>query len=385
VDFAKAEEFKIGSGRIAINSAYLQEWDEQTGALAQSVTNAMSRLPSEVTRTINYWRSQEGGSPPTKILLAGGGSNMPYFKEYVEERLSIPTEYFNPLQNVFLSSEIDQEKIVFEAHTLGELVGLAAKAAKNSELSIDLVPDSISERRAEDRKKPFFVSASLIACAGALIWAGTQFLGNVRADAALTEIKKEVASYSDIDKGISKVTKETKTLESENKHLSELVEERYRAVEQLDELKSYLSSEVVWLKSVEEVVNYKFDDPEGVEDQALVKDSSVNYGTSALSSKHKGTKSTKRKKSTKGDDEKAINALLIKGYWRANPQNQQVVFEMLEKIKSAENSRFTLTYKNNELDDSEVLFIDTVIPDGKIKAEFKLILPLKNPIEIVTK
>ncbi|HSP42255.1 MAG TPA: pilus assembly protein PilM, partial [Luteolibacter sp.] len=72
VSFAEAEHQKIANGLVALGGGHTEQLEEAVAALAMVIRNALSRLPAEIARTTNYFRSQHGGSAPRRVLLAGG-------------------------------------------------------------------------------------------------------------------------------------------------------------------------------------------------------------------------------------------------------------------------------------------------------------------------
>ena len=54
---------------------------------------------------------------------------MPYMREFFKEKLHLPVEFFNPLQNVTVSESAPMLDVTRSAHLLGELVGLALRSA----------------------------------------------------------------------------------------------------------------------------------------------------------------------------------------------------------------------------------------------------------------
>ena len=160
VAFAEAESHKVGGGVVSLGST--EGMDEATAALAAFIRNSVNRLPSEISRRTNFYRSQQGRAAPTKVYLAGGGANLTYLVDFLQEKLSLPVEAFNPLRRV----SVADESLAAKAHELGELVGLAVGGAGKAELHIDLVPTSLGAERASARRKPWLLGASGLLLAG---------------------------------------------------------------------------------------------------------------------------------------------------------------------------------------------------------------------------
>ncbi|MEY3896087.1 MAG: type pilus assembly protein PilM, partial [Verrucomicrobiota bacterium] len=107
ISFIDAEHQKVVNGLVALGGGHTEQLDEAVAALAMVIRNALTRLPAEIARTTNYYRSQHGGSAPRRVLLAGGGANLPYTLEFFQEKLNLPVEYFNPVRNVTIGKGVD--------------------------------------------------------------------------------------------------------------------------------------------------------------------------------------------------------------------------------------------------------------------------------------
>ncbi|NNM30957.1 MAG: type IV pilus assembly protein PilM, partial [Akkermansiaceae bacterium] len=172
IPFPEAEMQKVSNGVVSLGGGHTDELDEPTAALATTIRNALNRLPAEVARTNNFYRSQHDGSPPVKVYLAGGSVQLPYLREFLEEKLKLPIEIFNPLGSVSVAKGVDVEKLGTEAHLMGELVGLGLRGVNRAPVKIDLVPGVVEAERATARRMPFLITAALIFLAGVGAWAG---------------------------------------------------------------------------------------------------------------------------------------------------------------------------------------------------------------------
>src|SRR6185436_19100816 len=76
--FAKAEEIKITKGSVSLGGAYAEPEDPQEAAISKIARQVLTRLHIQVNQTIQFYRSQQGGSAPQRLFLAGGGSIMAY-------------------------------------------------------------------------------------------------------------------------------------------------------------------------------------------------------------------------------------------------------------------------------------------------------------------
>src|SRR5690606_18909273 len=126
------------------------------------------RLHSEIMRTINFYRSQQGGSAPGFILLSGATAGLPFIREFFAEKVNLPVDHFNPFRNVSVAKGATAEVVASSAHQYGELVGCALAQIGEVPLRIDLIPESVQKARQLDRRKPALVIA-LAAAASLLV------------------------------------------------------------------------------------------------------------------------------------------------------------------------------------------------------------------------
>ena len=123
--FGEAEGIKLEKGSVSLGGAYEEPEDPQAAAIAKIARQIMTRLHIQVNQTIQFYRSQQGGSAPERLYLSGGASVMPYTAQFFAEKLNLPVDYFNPLRNIEIDPALDLEDLSKYAHSLGEVVGLA--------------------------------------------------------------------------------------------------------------------------------------------------------------------------------------------------------------------------------------------------------------------
>ncbi|NRB76537.1 MAG: pilus assembly protein PilM, partial [Verrucomicrobiales bacterium] len=143
VDYVAADHRKIADGFVALGGAYADHEDPEIAAISKVVRNSLTRLHSEIMRTINFYRSQQGGSAPTFVLLSGATSGLPFIREFFAEKLSLPVDYFNAFRNVTVAGSVDQDFLAQNAHTMGELVGSAINQMGEAPVEMELIPESV--------------------------------------------------------------------------------------------------------------------------------------------------------------------------------------------------------------------------------------------------
>lgn len=159
--FGESEERKRSSGFVSLGGAYAEPSDPEVARVSKIIRNSMTRLHAEITRSISFYRSQQGGTQPQHVYLCGGSVGLPYIREFFAEKLQMPIDFFNPLRNVTVSSSVDLDAAGRNAHTLGELVGLAIRSASEAPMELNLEPASVTKAKLLARKQPFMILAGL--------------------------------------------------------------------------------------------------------------------------------------------------------------------------------------------------------------------------------
>ena len=172
-----AEAFKRERGLVAQGGAFAVD-DPDVDRLSKVIRNVMTRLNAEVTRSISFYRSQQEGNAPVRVLLSGASAQLPYMQNFFEEKLQVEVDFLNPFQTVAYPEGIDTEQFGRDAFSLPVLVGLALRRGLTCPVEINLVSQDIVARKDFRRRLPFFgiAAAGLIVIMG--IWLA--YVGNMR-------------------------------------------------------------------------------------------------------------------------------------------------------------------------------------------------------------
>lgn len=398
ISFLDAEHQKISNGIVALGAGHTSQLDEALAALATVIRNALSRLVAETTRTTSYYRGQHGGSAPRRVILAGGGANLPYTLEFFQEKLNLPVEFFNPLPAVTLGTGVDVERVQREAHMMGELIGLGLRGVGKSQIHIDLVPHSVEQARAAQRRKPYLIAAAAILIGGMGVWS---FLQNSAATKAADEartmldqrnslapLKVQIDSLLKKETALRRIASSYTTLESDHAYWMDLI----------SEVRGAFASDAVWLTDFEPISGFnptKTLGPKlapGTRDnngQEAVKLEFFNnsYGTTSLNDIRSDANAgaPKRPGAAPGAAPTA-NAVRIKGFWRENPKSQNLVSELLKNLRE-KSTGFRFTFKDPKgadvtLSDEQILAITVEGEPGDLGFPFQIILPLAREIAI---
>jgi type IV pilus assembly protein PilM len=149
----EAEALKLEKGYVSLGGVAEDE-DEVADRLSKVCRAVLTRLNAEISRSINFYRSQQGGSAPTKLYLTGGSALLPQIDQFFTDSLQIEVEFFNPFESVGLSPKLDSDALESDCALLATSVGLALHRTGAARFAINLLPPSIIAERAERAKIP---------------------------------------------------------------------------------------------------------------------------------------------------------------------------------------------------------------------------------------
>lgn len=389
VAFPEAEAHKVQSGLVALGGGHTEQLDESTAALAMCIRNSMTRLATEIPRTTNYYRSQHGGNAPKRVFLAGGGANLPYAKEFFEEKLRLPVEYFNPLPAVSVGSGVDTDRLSKEAHTMGELIGLGLRGSGKSVVNIDLVPAVVGASRAAEKRKPFLIAGAALLMLGAAAGSLFKFQAAGKAEAAAADLQKQSETLA-VPAGQIKSAQRT---EDELKQVAntyiQVDDARVFWLEAYQELSEAFASEFVWITDFDPVAAY---DPfaEKPAAKSVVRGDFPRTGYAQSSLEKVTDKIPGERRQPDREVPAKVTALRLKGFWLnidSNSRGQNVVYDLVDKLRenAGDGSHFKFTWND---DGEEVKLekvqlapkVDAAPAEGEFAAPFELIIPLSKPM-----
>lgn len=159
LSFDDAEDMKKTHAYVALGGAYEDPKSEVAGKISKICRTVMTRMHAEIDRSIKFYRTQQNGSAPKKILLTGGSSTIPYGDTFLKEKLKAEVEYLNPFINIPVSNTIEGEEIGQHAHELAQLVGLGLRKAMSCPIEINLLPPRVVQDKAFKKRQPVLVAA----------------------------------------------------------------------------------------------------------------------------------------------------------------------------------------------------------------------------------
>lgn len=97
VSFEEAEKLKFQYG---VNKIEKKETANSLLSLDISEKTPMELISLEVKRSLRFYVKEAGTSDFRKIILMGGGAKTTGLADFMNEQLNIPTEVFNPFENI---------------------------------------------------------------------------------------------------------------------------------------------------------------------------------------------------------------------------------------------------------------------------------------------
>ena len=359
-NFATAEERKKRDGYVSLGGAYADDHNAEVAKAAKIIRNTMTRLHSEISRTINFYRAQQNGSQPARIFLCGGTANLPYLREFFAEKFQLPLEYFNPLRNVTVTSNVNVEEVVHSAHLLGELVGLGLRSINNCPMELNLRPTSVIRAQRIASRRPYFVTAGLcllLALAG--WWLYFLRAANIQSE-VLTEVNAKVATMQGFENRFRAATADLQKVSAVAAPLNQTVEDRQFWAKIINELNMRLPEKYVWITNLQPTSGGKVL-PMGDANKPLTP---LSIGNAPLPGKGPAKNPV-------------IDGILVQGMYLHNPANNNVVVDYVKALASSDY--FALDMKNRQ----NSVILDNPPEDPKAWATpYKLQLIFKKPLSI---
>lgn len=253
-DPAEAEEYKKQVGFVALGGTYGVPDDETADRASKLIRNVATRLHSEVNRSVNFYRSQQGGSAPSRVLLTGASSRLRHLDTFFQEKLGVEVSHFNPLANLSVGPEarVDEDALL----SLAPSVGLALRAAAKCPVEINLLPADVVEQRRFRRRLPFFGVAAAGLVLTLLSW--YMYFGNKAAmfkeNAAAAD--KQVKTLNRLKSDIAGLQDKVKAAVASQEYLASVAASRNGYAEVLDAVRAAMLPDTM-------VQSLSFSNPDG--------------------------------------------------------------------------------------------------------------------------
>ena len=394
MSFREAEQLKIEDGVVSLGNGYTDSMGEQEAALATTIRTAMTRLSSEVQRTINHYRAQYKGNPPTKAYICGGGARLPFALEFLQAALNIPVEYLNPVEILAVGPKVDEAELEQDAICLGPIVGAAITGSGTGEFNIDLVPTSVGKERAEKKLLPMVGIAGVLALAGAASYAAVATM-NANESAAVYKKASDVdAAVSHINDQITNVQQKYDREMAEISKFADLYSMRAAYVDVLQQLSRKAASIKFWFNEFSPLINYDVE-ANSLTEAADVKGTKLidmnrsrsNTNDSAMNAAPDEVDVRKRNKAP------MVTAIYVSGFTIKKPGSdglaqRDAIYNLVAQNFDERSADSLFSYENGKVQSNlnhYFQFVDSKAAKGKLPdyvEKFMMVMPLKNPIPI---
>ena len=358
--FREAESRKRRDGLVSLGGAYAEPADPDVARVSKIVRTIMTRLHAELMRSIGHYRGQQQGSRPERIFLCGGSASMPYMREFFKEKLHLPVEFFNPLQNVTVSESAPMLDVTRSAHLLGELVGLALRSASTCPMELNLRSASVVRRQELEKRRPFFIVAAACFLLALVGWAA-YYARAAQVTVQSTEALQQKNDTMRADEArLDKLKKQAASLDSVATPLITAINDRNFWPQLLDDLNSHLPEADIWITELAATSGGKV---LGASEKRIVESAAPS---AAATSPVPAT----------GAAGPAIDGIMVRGLYLYNPKQQEIVLDYFRNL--ANSPFFTIDPKTPE----RVIKSNSVPTDADWAFPYELQLTLRKPVKL---
>ena len=267
--FEEAERLKQERGYVSLGGVTEDE-DEITDRVSKIIRTVLTRLHAEISRSINFYRSQQGGAAPSRIFLTGGSVRLPQLDEFFRETLQVEVEYLNPFTSVRIGGKVDAAALEGDAFTLAESVGVALRQTDvPGLLRLELMPPELVAQARNVRRIPFLVAGA----AGLLAALGLGIVMQNRecaiAKAQLEEVQSQNSALESKEKQLKSVQGLEKAEMENCDKLQKLMRTRVDALARVRAVQASLLPGM-WISKWEHVPSSGGDDSDGLEGVKIV-------------------------------------------------------------------------------------------------------------------
>lgn len=240
--FLGAETLKRAKGFVHPGGAYEDPADASAARISKLARGVMTRLHTEIERSVTFFRSQQGGGKPVRVLMAGGGSQLGLSDLFFKEKLRVPVMFFQPFRRMALEVQAGATSIAPNFPEWTVAVGAGLRVLPTAPIRVNMLGTKARQEamRAKDRPALMggMVAAALLLLLPAIhgLWQG----GRIR-----HSLEAETASLTEIETALTGLEKENRELQDNLGKLEQanaLMKQRQRWPALLGELQKNIQS-----------------------------------------------------------------------------------------------------------------------------------------------
>ncbi len=333
----ESENLKISRGSVALGAGFEQPNDPVEANIARIARQTLLKTQADISRSLSYYRSNLGGNDPSLILLTGGMASLPYLAEFFNEKLQKETSFFNPLEGITIA-ESARSFVESNSNNLGELVGGALLLTSAPRTKVNLLPTSVSRKRAFAKRFPFLAAAVFFFLASLGAWYGFALQATSLTRTTTASIDAEIAKNSRISSQIKALASKEVSIQQTSDAILSVINLREAYPRILAELSAKVPERYLWITQIQAVGDIP------------------QRGAAAKT------------------NDGSIKALLVKGLYLDNPRQASVIDDFVTALQSSD------VFAVEEKEKSKII-TQRGSPNGEYWAyPFSLRIPLRNPI-----
>jgi len=333
----EAEQLKVTRGSVALGAGYEQPHDPVEANIARISRQTLLKTQADISRSLSYYKTNLGGGEPTTILVTGGMASMPYLAEFFTEKLQKETTFFNPLEGIDVAAEA-RSFLESNPNNCGELVGGALTLTSAPHTKINLLPPSVSKKRAFSKRFPYLVAGVVFFLASLGAWYGFAVQASSVTRTATTTIDAQITKETSISNQMQSIASKEATVNQTSETLLSVISVREAYPRILTELSAKVPERYLWITEIQ---------PTGDIPQRGVP-TKVSDGT--------------------------VKAILIKGLYLDNPRQASVIDDFVTALQSSD------VFAVEDKDKSKVI-TQRGSPNGEYWAyPYALRIPLRNTL-----
>jgi len=333
----EAEQLKVTRGSVALGAVYEQPHDPVEANIARISRQTLLKTQADISRSLSYYKTNLGGGEPTKILVTGGMASMPYLAEFFTEKLQKETTFFNPLEGIDVAAEA-RSFLESNPNNCGELVGGALTLTSAPHTKINLLPPSVSKKRAFAKRFPYLVAGVVFFLASLGAWYGFAVQASSVTRTATAAIDAQITKETSISNQMQSIASKEATVNQTSETLLSVISMREAYPRILTELSAKVPERYLWITEIQ---------PTGDIPQRGVP-TKVSDGT--------------------------VKAIQIKGLYLDNPRQASVIDDFVTALQSSD------VFAVEDKDKSKVI-TQRGSPNGEYWAyPYALRIPLRNTL-----
>jgi type IV pilus assembly protein PilM len=222
--FAEAEDLKRTQ---ASAPGADDEGDEIAARASKAVGTVLQRLVAETSRTVNFYRTQQNGSPPKRVLLTGGTAMLRGIDAFLSQKLRVPVEFLNPVVGVEMGEEVDLAELSSVGHLIGTVIGLGVRKLPRCPLQVNLLPPRVRARHRFLRREPYLIASA----AGVLLlmtawWVSAAKVGEMFDKKVGVELKPEVERLRRLERDLDEARERYEDVERRFEQVNDIMDRR---------------------------------------------------------------------------------------------------------------------------------------------------------------